>query len=88
MTNNEDFLDGTELSTIKNFVKNPKYKGVWTESAMRALVYESTPRKSSQGEIPGNGLLEAGVIIRIGRKIIINTKAFDAWVLSQNNKNH
>ena len=31
-----------------------------------------------------NGLDKAGAIVRIGRRVYIDTAAFDAWLVSQN----
>jgi hypothetical protein len=41
------------------------------------------PGHSSKGDIPGNGLIEAGAIIRIGRKVLIDEACFFEWVESQ-----
>lgn len=56
---------------------------VFTASALRNLIFKAEPRKSSLGEIPGNGLIEAGAILRVGRKVLIDEDRFFAWVRSQ-----
>lgn len=46
-----------------------------TESSLRHLIFQSEARKSASGEvIPGNGLKEAGVLIRQGTKILIDIR--------------
>jgi len=61
-------------------LNNPAF----TESALRNLIFKANERQSTKGIIAGNGLLEAGAIIRIGRKVLINESKFYAWVEAQN----
>jgi len=69
--------------TVRQFSKrNPAF----TEAAIRNLVFKADSRHSSKGEIQGNGLIEAGAVIRIGRKVLIDEEAFFAWVDSQKTK--
>ena len=68
--------------TVKGLVEMPEWKGVFTESAVRGLIDKSRARYSSRGVIPGNGLIEAGAVIRLGRKILIDVNKFRAWVES------
>ncbi|MFN8696748.1 MAG: hypothetical protein ACK5XE_10575 [Burkholderiales bacterium] len=49
-------------------------------AALRNLIFKAQPRHSSQGVIPGNGLIECGAIVRIGRKVLINREKFLDWV--------
>lgn len=54
---------------------------VFTPSALRDLIFKATDRFNSRGDrIKGNGLADAGAIIRIGRKILIDLDAFEAWL--------
>ena len=63
--------------TVRQFSqRNPAF----TEPSVRNLIFKSDPRESSLGTIPGNGLIEAGAIVRIGRKVLISEKRFFAWV--------
>ena len=63
--------------TVRQFAeRNPAF----TEAALRNLIFKADTRHSTRGEIPGNGLLEAGAIVRIGRKVLIDEAAFFAWV--------
>lgn len=67
--------------TVRQFAeRNPAF----TEPALRNLVFKADARHSTRGEIPGNGLIEAGAIIRIGRKVLIDEERFFAWMDSQN----
>ena len=56
----------------------------FTEASLRNLIFKADPRQSSRGEIPGNGLLECGAIVRIGRKVLIDEARFFDWVRQQN----
>lgn len=70
-----------QLHTIRRFAeKHPSF----TEPAMRNYVFRATPRRTSRGEVPGNGLLECGAIVRIGRKVLVNEEAFFSWVRDLN----
>lgn len=70
--------------SVKQMAALPPYKGIFTESALRALIHKSEPGYNSRGKImPGNGLLEAGAIIRIGRRVLIDLDRFDSWVEAQ-----
>ena len=50
----------------------------FSEPAIRNLVFCAKERHSSQGAIPGNGLDRA--IIRVGRKVLIDSEQFQAWL--------
>lgn len=52
----------------------------FTAAALRNLIFKAEPRHSSKGEIPGNGLIECGAIVRRGRKVIIHRERFLKWV--------
>ena len=66
--------------TVRQFSeRNPAF----TEPSVRNLIFKAYPRSSSIGTIPGNGLIEAGAIVRIGRKVLISEQRFFAWVESQ-----
>jgi len=81
MLNHSNQKPPVRLATIKKMARMPQYEGAFTEASLRALVFNSAPRKSSKGEIPSNGLQEAGVIHRVGRKVLFNLDAFDSWLL-------
>jgi hypothetical protein len=48
------------------------------------MILNSADRMNSRGErIPGNGLAEAGAIIRLGRRVLIDEQAFFLWLADQ-----
>lgn len=56
----------------------------FTQDAIRQLIFKAADRVNSRGDrIPGNGLAEAGAIIRLGRKVLIDLDAFEAWISSR-----
>ena len=68
------------ILTVRHFThRNPAF----TEAAMRNLVFKADERKSTKGIIAGNGLIEAGAIVRIGRKVLIDEARFFDWVEAQ-----
>ena len=71
----------SQYKTVNQFsFDNPCF----TTSSLRNLIFKAHKRQSSNGVIPGNGLLETGAIIRIGRKVLINGAKFFDWIESQN----
>ena len=67
--------------TVNQFsCENPAF----SPSALRNLIFKADERVSTNGVIAGNGLSQAGAIIRIGRKVLINEPKFYAWVESHN----
>lgn len=58
------------IFTVRQFSeRNPAF----TELAVRNLIFKAS-------RAPGNGLIEAGAIVRIGRKVLIDEVAFFKWV--------
>ena len=72
-----------QLSTIPLF--SERYL-IFSPSALRNLVFKAEEREGANGKIPGNGLLEAGAIVRIGRKVLIDEDKFFEWVDAQNKR--
>ncbi len=67
------------LLTVDQFSeRNPAF----TPPALRNLIFKAEPRQSSKGTIPGNGLADAGAIIRLGRRVLIDESKFLTWVAS------
>ena len=66
------------LKSVKRFVESyPDFP----EGGLRYLIFHSEPRKNSKGEhIPTNGMAEAGVIVRVGRKVLLDVPRFFAWI--------
>jgi hypothetical protein len=67
--------------TTKQF--SDKYPA-FTEASLRNLIFKAERRHSTNGEIPGNGLIEAGAVVRIGRRVLIDEERFFDWVRHQN----
>lgn len=56
----------------------------FSQAALRDLIFKADDRFNSRGDrIKGNGLADAGAIIRIGRKVLLDLDAFDAWLGSR-----
>ena len=69
------------LVTVRELVNLPQYEWL-SHASMRHLIFQAEPRYASNGDvIPGNGLATA--IIRIGRKVLIDLDAFEAWIETQ-----
>lgn len=66
--------------TVRQFAERNK---AFSEAALRNLIFKADTGHSTKGDIPGNGLIEAGAIVRIGRKVLIDEDAFFAWVDAQ-----
>jgi len=70
-----------DLHTVAQFAERfPAF----TQAALRALILNAAERKNSRGEvIGGNGLAEAGAIIRVGRKVLVSEGRFFLWIAAQ-----
>lgn len=70
-------LQPPPVFTVEQFAeRNPAF----TQAALRNLIFKAEPRQSTKGEISGNGLIECGAIIRLGRKVLIHEARFFSWV--------
>ena len=59
------------LKSVKRFAKeDPNF----TEGSLRALIFDE----------PNNGLKESGAILRLGRRVLIDSELFYKWVRKQN----
>lgn len=70
-----------QLKTINQFSEK---HSAFTPAALRALVFKANPRITHQGAVDGNGLIQAGAIVRIGRRVLIDEPRFFEWVRQQN----
>lgn len=53
----------------------------FSSQALRDMKFKAFDRKNSRGDvIPGNGTGPAGVWVSLGRKVLIDLPAFDAWL--------
>ena len=66
------------LYTVEQFTQEEK---AFTPAALRNMIFKAEPRQSSKGEIPGNGLIECGAIVRVGRKVMIHRGRFLDWIV-------
>lgn len=65
------------IFTVAQFgQRNPAF----SPASLRNLIFKADERQCSKGVIPGNGLIEAGAIVRIGRKVLIDEAKFFEWV--------
>jgi len=66
--------------TVEQFSeRNPAF----TPAALRNLIFKADERQSTKGPIPGNGLIESGAIVRVGRKVLIVESRFFGWIDAQ-----
>lgn len=76
-----------EESAPRNLLPVDYFAARWqafSEPSLRNLILNSADRLTSRGErIPGNGLAEAGAIIRVGRRVLIDEQAFFRWIAEQ-----
>lgn len=76
-------LPQRRLYTLVKFAE--KHSDFTTLSAITNQVFKAQPRHSSKGVIPGNGMLEFGVIVRNGRRVLIDVDAYFRWLDAQQN---
>jgi hypothetical protein len=69
----------TLLRTLFTVEQFSEYQPAFTKSALRNLIHGAEARNSTRGVIHGNGLLECGAIVRVGRKVLIEGEKFLGW---------
>ena len=70
-----------DLFTVAQFASR---RPAWTQPALRNLILNSVDRISSRGDrIAGNGLSEAGAIVRVGRRVLIDEEGFFRFIAAQ-----
>lgn len=73
-----------EKNTLKTVRQFSEAHPAFTQASLRALIFKSEPVYGHGGELlPGNGLIEFGAIIRLGRRVLIDEEKFFAWVRAQ-----
>lgn len=73
-------VERPRIVPLKAMAAMPEYRQTFTENALRHLVANAEDRYSAKGDkVPGNGLCPA--IIKLGRRVLIDLDAFDAWLL-------
>ena len=65
------------LFTVAQFAEE---EPAFTEAALRNLIFKADQRHASTGVIAGNGMIESGALVRIGRKVLIHRAKFLGWV--------
>ena len=66
------------LFSLRKFAQ--RHSNFITLPALTNQVFKANTRYSSKGEITGNGMLDFGVIVRIGRKVLIDEDAYFSWL--------
>lgn len=69
------------LFTLPNFAE--RHNSFLTLSALTNQKFKAEPRKSSRGEIPGNGLAEFGAFFTVGRRVLVDEDAYFRWLDAQ-----
>ena len=73
-----------DLFPVKQFSAR---RPAWSPQALRNLILNAEDRLTSRGaRVPGNGLAEAGAIIRVGRRVLIDEQAFFRWIAAAQQK--
>ncbi len=75
-----DKMAGKRIVAVNQVPQIAGYQWL-TKYALRHMIFAASPRYNSKGaKVSGNGMEEAGVIIRLGRKVLIDLDRFDQWL--------
>lgn len=74
------FPEASPRQTLYTVSQFATAEPAFSTAAIRNLIFRAEPRHSSKGQIPGNGLLESGAVVRRGRKVMIHRERFLEWV--------
>lgn len=69
------------LFTLAKFAE--RHSSFLTLASVTNQVFKAKSRLSTKGEIPGNGMEEAGAIVRVAGRVLIDEDAYFEWVDSQ-----
>lgn len=69
------------LFTLPKFAE--RHASFLTLPALTNQVFKAKPRQSTKGEIPGNGLEEAGAIVRLAGRVLIDEDGYFRWIDGQ-----
>lgn len=73
-----------DLFTVNQFSER---RPAWTRQALRNLILNAEDRLNSRGErVAGNGLADAGAVVRVGRRVLIDEQAFFRWIAREQQK--
>lgn len=78
--------DSAQTQTWFTVKQLAEVEPAFSQASLRNLIFKASPRYSTKGEIPGNGLIEAGAIKRVGGKVLIHHARFLAWIEQQGSK--
>lgn len=82
-----DTKSGDAIPRLRTVAQFYEIHPAWSQASLRNLVLNASDRVNSRGErIAGNGLAEAGAIVRVGRKVLIDEAAFFRWIAEQQRK--
>lgn len=76
-------LPPRRLFTLAAFAE--RHQSFLTLPAITNQVFKAKARLSTKGVIPGNGMREAGAIVRINNRVLIDEDAYFRWVDAQQN---
>ena len=66
------------LFTIPKFAE--RHDSFLTVPALHNQVFKAKTRKSTKGDVPGNGMEEAGAIVRLAGRVLIDEDRYFQWV--------
>lgn len=66
------------LFTLPKFAE--RHSGFTTLAAITNQVFKAKSRQSTKGIIPGNGMEEAGAVVRLNGRVLIDEDAYFRWV--------
>ena len=70
-----------DLFTVTQFSER---RPAWSQASLRNFILNAEDRVNScRQRIPGNGLAEAGAIVRVARRVLIDEQAFFRWIAEQ-----
>lgn len=72
------------LFTLPKFAE--RHSSFITLAAITNQVFKARARQSTKGEIPGNGMEEAGAVVRLAGRVLIDEDAYFRWVDSQQSR--
>lgn len=73
-------MAGKRIVSVPQVPAVPGYQWL-TKHSLRHMIFAASDRFNSKGEkLPGNGMDQFGVVIRVGRKVLIDLDAFDKWL--------
>ena len=71
-------LPPRRLFTLGAFAE--RHSSFLTLAAITNQVFKAKSRKSTKGDIPGNGMEEAGAIVRMAGRVLIDEDGYFRWV--------